>query len=379
MTIEVRPVGVACNLRCTYCYQGREREANPAPGRHDLGAIKEAILAEGGAFSLFGGEPLLTPIRDLEELWALGHRRFGKNAVQTNATLITEAHVELFKRFNVHVGISLDGPAELNDARWHGERERTREATRNVNAVLRRLLESGISVGLIFTLTRVNASAERLPRLVEWLKELQSFGLRNARVHLLEVDSEQARTELSLTDAELAQAFSALRSVDAGGLKLDLFEDVRNLLLGRDRAVTCSWRACDPMTTRAVQGIDATGQRSNCGRVNKDGVAFEKARRAGFERYLALYSTPHEYGGCSGCRFFSFCKGQCPGTAIDGDWRNRTEHCGTWFGLFAEVETELIASGEVPLSCSPARAIIEAELVAAWAGGVNLNITDVLA
>jgi len=79
-----------------------------------------------------------------------------------------------------------------------------------------------------------------------------------------------------------------------------------------------------------VQGVEGDGRSSNCGRTNKDGVDFPKAEFAGYERYLALAKTPYAYGGCSGCRFFIFCKGQCPGTAIDGDWRNRTEHCSVW-------------------------------------------------
>ena len=60
---------------------------------------------------------------------------------------------------------------------------------------------------------------------------------------------------------------------------------------------------------------------SNCGRTNKDGVDYLKSDHQGYERYIALYNTPHEHGGCKGCRFFLMCKGQCPGTAIDGDWQ----------------------------------------------------------
>jgi len=68
-------------------------------------------------------------------------------------------------------------------------------------------------------------------------------------------------------------------------LRLDLFKDMRNMLLDRDRSTTCLWNACDPHTTRAVRG------------------------------------------GEGDCRFFLMCKGQFPGTSISGDWRNRIEHC----------------------------------------------------
>src|SRR5205814_3871036 len=121
---------------------------------------------------------------------------------------------------------------------------------------------------------------------------------------------------------------------DASTLKLDVFQDMRSLLLARDSNSTCIWNACDPYTTRAVQGVEGNGQTSNCGRTNKDGIDFTKAGTEGYERYIALYHTPQEYNGCQGCRFFLMCKGQCPGTAVEGDWRNRTEHCEVWKGLY---------------------------------------------
>ena len=111
---------------------------------------------------------------------------------------------------------------------------------------------------------------------------------------------------------------------------------------------------CDPFTTRAVQGVEGHGQRSNCGRTNKDGIDFVKADREGFERYLALYHAPQEAGGCQDCRFFLMCKGQCPGGAINGDWRNRSSKCDLWMALFERFEAELIAEGRTPHVDQPA-------------------------
>src|SRR5262249_36613406 len=142
-------------------------------------------------------------------------------------------------------------------------------------------------------------------------------------------------------------------------LRFDTFNDIRSLLLGKDEKTTCIWNACDPYTTRAVRGVEGYGQRSNCGRTNKEGIDFVKSERPGFERYLALYATPQQHHGCSGCRFFLMCKGQCPGTAVDGDWRNRTEHCAVWMSMFQLIEAELKSSGATVLSCSPRRLELE--------------------
>ena len=130
MTVELRPLGVRCNIECQYCYQNPQRDAGNLPVGFDLGRMKAAIERAGANFTIFGGEPLLVPEHVLEELWALGYERFGSNGIQTNATLITDRHIALFKRYNVSVGISVDGPDDLNDARWAGTVARTREATR---------------------------------------------------------------------------------------------------------------------------------------------------------------------------------------------------------------------------------------------------------
>ncbi len=153
---------------------------------------------------------------------------------------------------------------------------------------------------------------------------------------------------------------------------------MRRLLRGQDDSVTCIWGACDPYTTRAVRGVEGNGQRSNCGRTYKEGIEFAKADRAGFERYLALYNTPHAHGGCRDCRFFLMCKGECPGTAIDGDWRNRTADCAVWLGLFEHLEAEMVHSGETPVSLSPGRAMLEATMLGEWARGENHTIASVL-
>src|SRR5437899_2923579 len=115
MTLELRPLGVACNLSCTYCYQDPQRDSGNFRQSYDLERMKAALTHAGGPFLLFGGEPLLVPLPDLVELWRFGLERHGKNALQTNGALITDEHMELFKKYNVDVGISIDGPGGLND------------------------------------------------------------------------------------------------------------------------------------------------------------------------------------------------------------------------------------------------------------------------
>jgi uncharacterized protein len=214
----------------------------------------------------------------------------------------------------------------------------------------------------------------------DWFRHLQRIGVASVRLHVLEAENEFVRRKYGLTPEENTEAFLSFLSLEREltPLSLDVFQDMRNLLLGADRASTCVWNACDPYTTRAVQGVEGDGQRSNCGRTNKDGIDSVKADREGFERYLALYHTPQPHGGCKGCRFFLMCKGQCPGTAVDGDWRNRTEHCDLWKALFRRLENEMLVAGLSPLSVHPVRPKVERVFLDTWAAGRNTTMADVL-
>jgi uncharacterized protein len=371
MSVELRPLGVQCNIQCQYCYQNPQRDAGHLTRSYDLELMKAAIMAEGGPFALFGGEPLLVPEHDLESLWSWGLQHFDYNTIQTNGTLINDAHIRMFRAYKVSVGVSIDGPGELNDVRWHGTLEKTREATARTERAVARLCDEGIPPSLIVTLHRANAAGDRLEVLYRWFRDLERSGVRGVRLHLLESESEAVRAKYALTAAENIEAllgFAALqRSLTL--LTFDLFADMRRMLLGKDNAAACVWNACDPYTTQAVQGVEGHGQRSNCGRTNKDGIDFVKGSKPGYERYLALYATPQHAGGCQGCRFFLMCKGQCPGTAIDGDWRNRTEHCEVWKAAYGQLEAELVAEGLRPISLRPERESLEQALLEQWSRG----------
>ena len=376
--MELRPLGVQCNIQCQYCYQNPQRDAGDLARSYDIDLMKAAIMSEGGPFALFGGEPLLVPVPDLETLWSWGLEQFGYNTVQTNGTLINDEHIRMFRAYKVGVGISIDGPGELNDVRWHGTLERTREATVRSQNAIQRLCREGLTPSLIVTLHRGNATADKLPVLYDWFRDLERCGVRSVRLHLLESESDAVRAKYALTDDENISALHGLASLQRGLhlLAFDLFADMRQMLLGKDNNAGCVWSACDPYTTQAVRGVEGHGQRSNCGRTNKDGIDFVKGSQPGYERYLALYATPQEAGGCRDCRFFLMCKGQCPGTAIDGDWRNRTEHCDIWKAVYVRLEAELAAEGRTPISLSPARTRLEQSLLDRWSRGHTASMCE---
>jgi len=328
MSVEYLPVGIACNIKCQYCYQDPMREAGNINVARDWPKAKSQLERLGSNFAVFGGEPLLAPIEHLEEVWAWGLERFGHNGIQTNGSLITDEHIELFAKYKVQVGISIDGPADMNGVRCDIE------LTAKTEIAICKLCALGIYPSIICTIHRGNND---LARLCKWFDTLSSLGVRYLNLHEMEIDC--GRDEFALTEERQVETYLELYEWSkATTMHVLPFADIKKLLTEENPSVMCVWNHCDPQTTAAVQGVSPDGVMSNCGRTNKDGVNWVKADTPGIERYQALYRTPQEHGGCRDCSYFAFCKGHCPGTAIDGDWRNRTVNCKLWYSLFQKME-----------------------------------------
>ena len=373
MGIELRPLGISCNIACKYCYQNPQRKANNYSKKYDMDKMKEALSKAEEPFTLFGGEPLLMPFEDLEELFRWGFEKFKGSTIQTNGILINDNHIEIFKKYNVDIGISIDGPEELNDVRWFKNIDKTREMTKKTEDIIFKLCSEGLIPGLIVTLHKGNASKERLPKLSDWIKKLDEIGIKSVRLHMLEVDETNIRDTFAMSTEENIEALVNFIELEKKlkNIRFDITSEIRNLLLGKDSDASCVWRACDPFTTMSVRGIEGFGQESKCGRVNKEGIEYLRPESISYERYIHLYNTPDEQGGCQSCRFFLMCKGHCPGTSIKGDWRNKTEHCGVLKYLFSYVERELVLEGQTPLSLHPVRKRLEQNMISAWKRGGN--------
>ena len=149
--VMLKPIGAACNLRCSYCYyleKSHLYDPGSMPRIDDRlleRFIREYISAQTTPDVLFtwhGGEPLLLPLSfyrkavALQQRYAGGHRI--SNALQTNGTLLTEEWCAFLRDNNFLVGISLDGPQHCHDryrptATGHPSWERVMDGVRLLN------------------------------------------------------------------------------------------------------------------------------------------------------------------------------------------------------------------------------------------------------
>jgi hypothetical protein len=71
------------------------------------------------------------------------------------------------------------------------------------------------------------------------------------------------------------------------------------------------------------------------------------------------------------------CKGHCPGTGIDMDWRNKTDTCLNWKTLFSMYEKLMLKKGQQPFSLHPNLKKYEEVMLHGFSKGVELRLTQI--
>lgn len=127
--IIVKPIGPVCNLACKYCFYLEKELLYPHVRNWSMSDdllenyIRQYIQAQRVDtvhFAWQGGEPTLLGIEffrkavTLQKKYADG--KHIENSLQTNGVLLNEEWGRFLSETQFFVGISIDGPKELNDA-----------------------------------------------------------------------------------------------------------------------------------------------------------------------------------------------------------------------------------------------------------------------
>lgn len=373
MTIHISAT-TGCNLGCTYCYENpdRERKQEWVDRQYDMDKIigqldKHKEKYPNEAPGLHGGEPLLLRNEDIRTLFDEMNKRWPQHDhhIQTNATLIDDEIIDIFKEFGVGVGISCDGPPELNTERKAaGERgTESKSATNNMSKrttdAIMRCLDEGLSVGVITVLHKTNAGTEdRFETLLDWLDRLNKaggYGHFNPAIPYEDVQEDISLNAETLKDRFLRtwewMKEEPYRSWNPMGQYVD------NLL--GNGLQDCVNTECNVFNAGAAKIIKGDGGTTGCGKTWStvgDGVPFLQGIENDSEydqvnaRYRSLKKTPGPHtedepdmGGCKGCKYWNVCKGGCPSSGMDYDYRNRTIWCEAKYALYEKIEEDLRA------------------------------------
>ncbi|NDH64428.1 MAG: radical SAM protein, partial [Alphaproteobacteria bacterium] len=164
-----------CNINCSYCYLP-DRGNKHVIAQSTVTKLFTELFASGWTnpeitVLWHAGEPLAAPVAFYREAFAAIERlrpKDGpwpivvKHSFQTNAMLIDDDWCELFREWNVGIGVSIDGPRELHDA--HRKTRSGGGTFDKTIAGIRRLRDAGIPFHTLSVLSRAQVCARDRPR-----------------------------------------------------------------------------------------------------------------------------------------------------------------------------------------------------------------------
>lgn len=231
-----------CNIDCTYCYMfqspGAKYKQLPAMMKYETATDAISRIVEFSKHNgilrpfivLHGGEPLLVGYDFVRRL-LLFSRDFCEQcgieprfSVQTNGALLDEEWVAIFSQYNVSVGVSLDGPASVNDAHRIDHK-----GLGTYDRVLAAMSKSGIPISQLGVIAVVKPQADG----AEVLQHLCNLGFKSISFLLSDASHDASPApDFDGCSRYLKSAFDLFWRSDDAALKVDPFEGMIKLLIG---------------------------------------------------------------------------------------------------------------------------------------------------
>jgi uncharacterized protein len=194
-----------CNLACDYCYlpnrNDRSRMPHEIVGQAVDWVYRNGLAADPLTVVWHAGEPLALPKAWYEEAFVRVREAAPSgasivHAVQTNGVTVDAAWCDLFRRYRVEVGVSIDGPARLHDLH-----RRTRDGRGTHAAAMRGvavLRQNSIPFHAISVIT--NDSLDSADEFVDFFL---TAGIEQIGLNVEEIEGIHATSTIDRMDARL--------------------------------------------------------------------------------------------------------------------------------------------------------------------------------
>jgi len=355
MTLLVMPT-FSCNLSCAYCFESLLGVNKKPKVKYNLVKMIRSIsrlqsIYRHNEIVLHGGEPLLMPLKDMVKLFDFAKALGVGISIQSNCTMITDDHIDVFKKYNVRVGCSVDGPPELNVLRgyWNRDKPDTKlneQYNKLVHENIVKLAENKLLGGIIVVVHRCNAGdVDKLRKLVKWIDYLSDLGVKSGRLNpMFSVAPWSKQFELSCE--ELYRAYTWMWKnffEDRDDLSWSPFVDIVSSLMGQEHRTICWFAGCN-FYDSFVWTVGPDGEILSCDRTLSYGL-WSRARPLPYTsmyrykvRAIALLQTE-----LKDSKYGHLHKGGCPCEAVKGDWRRPSRFVPLWEKLFEYFEKKIKA------------------------------------
>ena len=234
-----------CNINCSYCYMFNR--GNEEYLEHPIYISDEIILSSAKFLALgaqeakvdivkiifHGGEPLMFKKSKFDSMCSVLEREISPYAkvsfsMQTNAMLVDDEWIDIFSRYKIGIGISIDGPKEYNDIeridhRGRGTYDRVVKGIRKLQAAA---YDGKINYpGVICVINPEHDSAKIYRHLIDELGFLKTSFLIPMDSHeIVSINSKSKFGEY------LCNLFDEWISDDNPKIRIRLFREVINFL-----------------------------------------------------------------------------------------------------------------------------------------------------
>lgn len=198
-----------CNINCDYCYlptRAQTHRMSPGTLRRAVSEIFSSdLVAENVVFVWHAGEPLAVPMAWYEEAFTLIRDAAPPHihpihSFQSNGTLLNGQWCEFLKRWDGHIGLSIDGPEFVHDAHRKTRSGRGTHAQAMRGAGL--LRQHGLDFHVIAVVTK--ESLDHADAIFDFFLE---NGIRRFGFNIDEMEGANATSSLDGVSTDRIEAF----------------------------------------------------------------------------------------------------------------------------------------------------------------------------
>ncbi|MBR0085212.1 MAG: radical SAM protein, partial [Lachnospiraceae bacterium] len=328
---------MACQASCTYCFAKKSGKTMPLETLDKTIEMiaRHAPYKKDIHVTFHGGEPLLAGKAFYEYALPKLRKRFGQRvhiAVQSNLWAMTDELAELFRKYRVSVGTSLDGPEDMCDSqRGPGYYKKTK-------AGIELLRRHNIGAGAICTFSGKNAG-----RAAEVYRESTDIYSIHGAVPVLSENSRTVNEDEFVTPEQMTKILTDSYLAYKNDISHSRITTIDAMAKGcfEGKGTTCTFFDC--LGTFAA--VDPEGDIYSCqrfcgmkeyrlGNVYEDPSEEDILRSPGYR--LLKDAQERKKASCGDCPHFEYCLGGCQyNTLASGE--ERDPYCPAYKALFGRL------------------------------------------
>ena len=316
-----------CNMGCRYCYEENWMENTITIDKINsdfekaipifVKSINEVVELKREMpvdILLHGGEPLLIRPNIMSKFISevkMKHPSL-KFKIQTNGTLLTDEYIELFKKYSIPVGVSLDGPQHLNDINrvFKGGKGTFSTVMENI----KKARYKNVRVGGLLTLTATNV--KNIKEIYDFFKEEKLDFSFNPFFEPDQMNYGDLKMDETDYAAAVCELFDLWINDQENTISIKYFEKIIEAICYPESGLKLCMASKD--CSKQFISIDVEGNVAQCNHFAirpeyyYGNVCEKSIKELWVNKNMEYRWDTLNTGECENCNYSNFCYGGCP-------------------------------------------------------------------